>query len=343
MNAAFVRGLASALWAVCAFGCAVPAGRVMAAETAKAEDIADQVASAAWWGDYDELQRLYDAAKASRVRLPSGEYPSERFLQGYARIFNGAGSDTPNNDAFYAQIDKLTRQWASDHPTSAMAQNLYARALFAHAGFVRGGDYAAKVEPQAWAQFKKYLAQAANQLIQHADVVKGDTATTIYLIMIERAAGASFDVQWAIARDGLGREPDNWGIYDEMTQSALQKWGGTPDDLDTVARYAAASTPASDRAREMYARVYLSAAYSYKSSLFAETKANWAEMRLGLDQLIARNPSAENLNRYAFGACMAQDKAQTKVLLAKLGDQAIPEQWNGQRTLDVCSQWAKSE
>ncbi|MBS0448059.1 MAG: DUF4034 domain-containing protein [Proteobacteria bacterium] len=329
--------------ALCAIGCAVLLGGACAGEAVQKEDMADQVASAAWWGDYDELQRLYDAAKASQERMPNGDYVAEQFIVGYARIFNNG--EKPNTDAYYAQVEKLTRQWALDHPASSMAQNMYARALYAHAWFVRGGSYAVDVEPQAWAGFKRYIGMAADHLLQHADVVKGDTTTTIYLVMIERAAGATFDFQWAIARDGLRREPDNWGIYTEMAVSALDKWGGTADQLDTVARYAASISTA-DRAHEIYTRVYLLAAQEYKGATFTKTKANWSELQQGFEAMLARDPGPDVLNSYARMACMAQDKARTRSLLARIGDRLLPQKWgggDGQRVLDVCAQWARSE
>jgi hypothetical protein len=330
----------AARWAViiaCVLLRGVTAETARAAESPKTESTTEQVARAAWWGDYQELQRLYDAAKASKERTSGGRYTSGEFVDGYARIFNGN-----NTDAYYADLEALTRQWAMDHPDSSMAQNLYARALYARAWFLRGGGFAYKVSPQAWGDFQKYIALAIDHLSQRAAVVKADTTTTIHLIMLERSAGASFAVQWAIAREGLRREPDNVDIYDQISLSALEKWGGNADRLEEIARYAA-TTPASDRAAEIYARVYLYAAFEYQGALFARTRADWSQMKAGFEQMLTRFPDPRLLNQYAYAACLAQDKAATREMLAKIGAKPMADQWDGQNALDTCTRWVRSE
>ncbi len=313
---------------------------VHAANSFRTEPFIEQVAGAAWWGDDDELQRLYDLARHSKERSADGERQLETFRRGYARIFDG----DKNNDAYYTQLDALTGQWAAAHPQSSMAHDLHARALYAHAWFFRGGGYANQVTPQGWAEFKRYLTLAEDYLAAHSSVAMADSTTHLYLVMIERAAGRSFDAQWAIAQDSLRVDPDDEAIFAEMVTATLPKWGGNADQLERLARDALTRTQAK-QGFEMYTRIYATAAYEYRAALFKDTRADWPTMRQGFRDMLSRYPDASNLNRFAFVSCLAQDKATTAELLDRIADKPIIYPWgggDGTRTYESCKRWART-
>ena len=311
-----------------------------AAKSVEGNALTDRVAEAAWWGDYDELERLYAVARNATEPSAGGAAQLELFRIGFARIFNGA-----NNDAFYSQLDALTGRWAEDHPASSLAQNMYARALYAHAWFLRSGGYSSEVTPQAAAEFRRYLGLARDVLRKQVDVVKTDTTTNLYLIMIERSEGTSFDTQWAIAQDALRKDPKEEAVYYEMVTATLPKWGGNADELEVLVEHALRRTQAT-RGLEMYARIYLTAAYEYKGGLFQQTHADWPKMKQGLRDILSRHPDSYNLDRFAFAACLAQDKPTTLEMLDRLGDKRDPAQWGkgveGVSFFDSCNRWARS-
>lgn len=310
-------------------------GSVVAADTVRT--LADQVGDAAWWGDYRELQSLYDAARRSTERSIDGERPIEAFRRGFARIFNG----NKNNDAFYTQMDALTGQWAAEHPEASMAHVLHARALYAHAWFLRGGGFASTVTPQAWSEFKRYLKMAEDHLARHSSVVMADSSTHLYLVMIGRSASRSFEAQWAIAQESYRVDPEDDAILAEMVISASPKWGGNAEQIERLARDAVRRTQAK-RGLELYASVYLTAAYEYKAALFKATRADWPTMKQGFRDMLSRYPGPINVNRFAFVACLAQDKATTAELLDQIGDKPILRQWGDDGAYESCRRWARA-
>ena len=301
--------------------------------------LANEAGMAAWWGDFEEFDRLYRVARLSSERSSTGETQVALVRGGFVRIFNG-----DNNDAYYAQVAASTAQWVAAHPDSALAHAMHARALYARAWFIRGGDYVNQVMPQAMAGFTRVMRLAEKELADHSALVMQDSTAHLYLIMIERSLGASFDVQWAIAQDGLAKDKDNDAIYHELVISSLPKWGGNADQLEMIATDAVKRTRA-DRGLSMYADIYLHAAFIYRAALFRETQADWARIKQGFEDFLKQYPDPVIVNRYAFVACLAQDKATTKALLDRIGDRPETWQWGGTdgvRAHQSCAEWAGS-
>ena len=301
-------------------------------------DLADSVATASWWGDFDELERLYAKAKSDTQPSSTGLPQIDRFRIAFARMFRPGDSKT-RSEAFYSQLDSLTRQWATAHPASTLAQAAYLRALYAHAWFVRGDGFSSTVSPQAKEQFQRYLQMALEHLAKTEKIALTDTTTHYYLVMITRSMGQPFDTQWAVLQDALHRNPAEEGLYWELVWSTLPKWGGNAEQLERLAREAA-SHAAEGRRREMYARIYMTAGFEYGAGLFKETQADWAKIKPGLVDMVTRFPDPENVNRMGYIACLAQDKQTTAEDIERAGDKPLLAEWYS--TYASCKRWSQS-
>jgi hypothetical protein len=310
-------------------------GAARAAETP--ESLYDQAVTAAWWGELDDLQKMYDRARKSTARSPDGERDLDMVRRGFARLFG----NSEYNEAYHAQVDAITRQWAEANPQSSMAHVLHARALYAHAWFLRGGGYASEVTPQGWEGFRKYMAMAEGHLAKNAAVVMTDSSAHLYLVMIGRSLERSFEAQWAIAQESFRVDPEDDAILAELTISALPKWGGSANQIERVARDAVAKTQAK-LGFERYAQVYMTAAYEFKGGLFNQTRADWPTMKQGFRDVLSRYPGPVPLNRFAYAACLAQDKVTAIELLERIGDKPVHFQWGGKAAYETCRRWART-
>ena len=99
------------------------------------------------------------------------------------------------------------------------------------------------------------------------------------------------------------------------------------------------------RGLEMYARLYNAVEGGIDGSLFTSTKANWPTMRQGFRDMLSRRTSIDWTNRFAYLACVAQDKPTAAELLRQVGDAPVLTFWgrgNTRQTFETCARWARS-
>ena len=321
--------------ALACIGCAAPEARAEGktpTETAATD--------AFWYGDFAELERQYKEYSKPNQADVNGTPLRSLFRTGVDELFN---YKMKNKEAYLSEVDRLTLQWATEHPQSSLAHVLHAKALFEHGWSYRGGGYVKDVPPEAWKDFHAYLKRAVDYLAKHADVALQDSSAHHLLLQIGRALSWDQRQMAAIAHEGLQLNPDDTSIYFSVAAALLPKWGGSPKALDGYIRAVAEQT----RERHglgMYARLYVAAADNqFGHALFEDSHADWDKMKQGFEDILARHPdSALRLNRYAYMACLAKDRDTVLRLLAKLGERVDPEEWgaNGQRSLESCKRWA---
>lgn len=321
---------------VCA---ALPATLACAQEAAAPTPPITSAATDAFWiGDFAALERQNaDYRKPGRFD-PDGSSQLDQFRAGLGQVIN---NKVTNAEAYLSELDRLTLEWATAHPASAIAHGLHARALVAHGWSYRGGDYIHKVPPEALKQFQAYLLRAVKYLETHAAVALTDSYSHLVLLKIGTALGWDKQQMAAILADGLKRNPDDISLYSEMLVSLMPKWGGDLQSLDGFIRYAAEQTEARFGSG-MYAELYSNVADEFGHGLFDNSHAEWPRMKQAYEDMFARFPTnPARLNRYAYMACVAKDKPVFTALLGKLGSTIHTNQWgaNPERNLEACRRW----
>jgi len=295
--------------------------------------IADESADALWYGDFDRLEKIYNSVRQSSEFVDGGATRLQWFRVGLARVYE----EDDATDPYFAQLEAMTHAWAVERPNSPLAQLLYARALYARARSFRGGDYASRVLPPAWQEFKKYIALEKVQLERNADLLKNESTADIYLMMVIRNDDGSFETLRALALDALARNSVDDGGFVELATASLPKWGGNATRFDTVAREAARrARPASGMA--MYSYIYDQATDDFEGEMFEVSEVDWPTMRQGFRDWMARWPNLYMLNRFARDACHAQDKPTTREVLDQIGNQPLARAWDNQ--FESCRRWA---
>lgn len=325
--------LCSLLWA------AMP---LRAADEETYETIGEQAAQALWWGDWEELERLHAGYSQPGQFVANGRSKVSAFRAGADRVLKGKKQDP---DAYFAELDALTLQWATQHPGSSLAQVLHASALLSHAWSYRGSGFSNTVPPQAWEDFGAYVQRAAAHMSAHADAMLASGSGYVEAIEIGRAAGWPVDRLLAISRTGLDKHPDDEGIAMAMLNSLLPKWRGSAVQVDRYIEEVVERTR-TQRGMEFYARMYAWAAeWQFEHELFIASGAQWPKMKQGYDDMLRRYPSPGNLNRYAYFACLAQDKPTAFEVIEKIGSKPELDSWgsNGARSYETCKRWASRQ
>lgn len=308
---------------------------------APAPTVVQRVEEAYRYGDFAELERLYARYGKAGVRSELTGVPRlTHFWSGISRVDN---SDLAVTDEYYQQLDALTGQWADRNPQSVLAQLLHAHALKAHAWVHRGGGYANSVAPADWAQFRQFLAQAQAQLLRAQALAAHDSSWNRLML------GVGLGLEWDRARmmalfnDGIARNPDDDGLYILTLDALLPKWGG---DLATVDRFIADAVrkTRAQRGLEMYALLYAEVSYQEASqSLFTGTRASWPSMKAGFEDLLRRYPHVDHRNKFAYFACMADDRPTLQQQLDLIGDAFVGGFWghDPERRFEACRKLAQ--
>lgn len=315
--------------------------RAQAASAPEPPTVPEQVAVAFRFGDFAELERLYAIYGKAGVRSP---------LTGASRVgqfWNGIGEISSSNlsvaEAYYVQMDAMTRKWTLDHPASLLARLLYANSLSTHAWFLRGGGFADTVSQAGWAGFGKYLDQCIEVLRASAPLAARDSSWDDALLLAGRGRGWSTDKMRAVFEDGVAKNPDDDDLYFAMETDLLPKWGGSLEEVERFIASVTARMP-TERGLEMYASMY--AALSYEDvaqTLFTSTHVSWPKMKAGFEGQLARYPHVDHRNRYAYFACMANDRQVLAEQLRLIGDGFNRAFWgsNPERNFAACQAMAR--
>lgn len=346
MDAALIRRLIVAGCLRLAFAIAAGlAGAAMAATTPEvppARDIEKEARELYWWGDFDGLEALY-----AEVDRP-GQWVADKgtALGAFRSGVDSAMSGRRNApDAFFIAQDALTLAWARARPDSPLAQVMYADALVDHGWSYRGKGFVKEVPPLAWKEFRRYLQLALDHLVEHRDTAFRIGEAHVTLINLGRAMDWDDDRLWAIAREGLSLNPEDIGQYHAVMTSMLPKWGGSARTVDRFIVMAAEHV-GPRLGDELYARLYsAAAAEQFEHALFENSGAEWPRMKAGMEALQARLPSMAWRNRYAYLACLAQDKATFLDQMDRIGDAVDRKHWgnNPVRTIETCRTWAAKQ
>lgn len=327
--------------ALCAMTLMVLALMPAGAQDQAAPAVPSLVEKAYRWGDFAELERLYAIYGKAGVRSElTGTPRLSHFWMGIGAINN---SNLRVTDEYYQQLDALTRQWARKYPQSVLAQLLYANTLITHAWVHRGGGYSNTVSPAAWAEFRKYLDLAEEQLQKSEALAAKDSSWNKNMLLIGRNLDWDRKRLMSVFEAGIAKNPDDDDLYFSMEEALLPKWGG---DLETIDRFITwvDKKTRDKRGLEMYARLYAGLSYSeLAQTLFTSTNASWTSMKIGFEDRLKRYPHTDHRNMYAYFACMANDRPALQEQLELIGDKFEAIFWGDypERTFEACKKMAQ--
>lgn len=304
-------------------------------------DLADRAELAFRWGDFDELERLLALAEQPGARVEGGYSALNVFRNGVGRVL----AVRKYLSAYFVEMEGFTLARAKAQPDSPLAHALHVQTLLAHAWWHRGNGFNNTVSPEARREFERRVDAAVAYAAAQSRVMLKDPFAYRLLLDLGRAAGWPLERQWLLAQEGLKQLPDDDDLYFALLQSALPKWGGSPAAVDRVVTEAVARTR-STRGLEMYARLYAEAADAqFQSELFTASRADWAQMKQGYQDLVSRHDTPVRHNQFAWFACMARDKATLLDELEKVGPAPDLESWgsNARSNFQGCRRWASEQ
>ena len=288
-------------------------------------------------GDYATIERLHNQySDLARERTSSGAFKMGLLIDGLVEPSNATA------DVFQRDIAR-TKRWAEVHPDSAFGWVLYANAVKAYGGFVRGGGYANTVTDAAWAVLHETNQRAAKILNDHREVASHTSSWHAIMIVIGRNEGWPIADIRRVFDEGVARAPMDFRLYHYMQDALLPKWRGSNAELDEFVRDVSAKAPPAF-GMELYARLYSGIEEEeFPRTLYRDSLVDWPAMKAGLTAWTAHFPTPWNRNIFAYHACLAADREATMALFKEISNQREPEIWDSPAEQDAfsdCARWA---
>lgn len=320
--------------------CLLAAGSCAAATEQEARDrIEADVRQAFFVDDFDRLEAMSNEYRTTKSRTSSGLWKLTLFYSGLRMEFDARFKRMGSEDGWRDLHVHLAR-WSTRYPDSPAPRIAESIVLMKHAWQIRGGGWASEVKPQAWEPFHRQIRAAGENLERYKAIASKDPCwyeTMLAVAKDEAWERGRFD---KLVNEALDREPLFYQTYFRALEYLLPIWNGSTRDMDAFVQDAVRRTSAQE-GRGMYARIYWYASQvQFGNNLFRNSEADWARMRDGFDDVVARYPDAWNLSHYAMFACLAGDQRKTREILTRVGSAVVADAWDPPKLKERCIAWA---
>jgi hypothetical protein len=314
------------------------------AEMALRETIANDVEDAWANSGFAKLDSLADEYVRTRGRTFSGKWRLAIFAEALSRQMQIAWPDDwwlaerqpgcrchipdpgryQEADLRWNALQEKLDLWIKRFPHSPHAQVARAQFLVNRAWFYRGTGYADTVPDVAWPRFSKYVEAARNALVETRSTSIANLEWFNVMVSIASAQSWQPSRVAALVRDLFEFGQSYATAYQSAAGMLLPKWGGSYEMIEAFAREAVKQT-APEEGAAIYARIYWQV--DFGPTIFRDTRADWATMKRGFDEIVLKYPDPRNVNGKAMFACMAGDAATFNSTIKQLGDRVTPDNW----------------
>ena len=313
--------------------------------SAQAQTAAEQndgplgVANVGWEAQQYFAKRNFAPLDAMFARLAD---PKERLTDGRPRL-DGIPMGLANLFDAYKQWDlmlSIIGEWREQNPQSTAVDIVEAMIYREWAWSVRGSGYADTVAEEGWKLFKEKLQRAEAVLLRSKDRCAGNPLWYDEYLQVALALGWDEPEFRALYRAAISRFPEYEPLYFDMVNYLSPRWYGSVDAIDAYVAEVLKQTQAK-QGKIMYARLYWAFAGTlpYDVDPFEESQANWADMKVGFEQLMKAYPDSQwNLNNFAVFACRARDADTYRRLRKQIGDRRYDDAWPNNLSMEVCDE-----
>jgi hypothetical protein len=301
-------------------------------ELAERDAIANQVTALLKNERFEDLDTLADSYRSGQARTSSGLWKLSLFYFGLEKML----PRQQHSPEIWALLGQPVEHWIERRPESPTAHLAYATMLINQAWGIRGTGYAKTVPQPKWEPFHAKVEEARAYLERVKFIASIDPQW--YTAMLDIATLQDWpEAKYpALLAEGLDRHPLYYEMYFSAIYRNLPKWGGDAEKVEAIARNAVERTRASEGSG-LYARIYwVASASQFGDDLFETSRVDWAEMKRGIDDVLAQYPDDWNLNHFAKFACLAGDHAKAAELIDRIEGEPLPAVWGASFYLERC-------
>jgi len=305
-------------------------------ELAEREAIKIEVASLVRSEQFVKLEALVEMYRTSKSRTSSGLWHLTLFHIGVRQAFDA----NRGGETYWQSAKRRAEKWVAAFPNSPTAQLAYATMMYNYGlSFTANVPYS-MVAPKDKLNMGFFVRDARLYLEKNKAVAAQDPRWYELMIGVARLESWPAEDLLKLMSEGLQREPQFYQTYFAAIDYFAGFRGAGVAAIDRIARFAVDSTRQTE-GLGMYARAYWYASQTvFGDRLFLDSMVDWPTMKKGIDDVLKRYPDNWNLNNFAKFACLAQDKAKTAELLARINEGPIEVVWGSPSAFQNCQDWS---
>lgn len=252
-------------------------------------------------GDWAKLDAMIQEYNNGFPTTSGGTHKLIAAWGGVYELYSGDVSDKGISD--------VAKQWLKARPDSTGARMLQAMVFEAKATYLRGEGAASTVDPDVWPKYKKLIVQEKEFLLKNKDIADKDATWYQEMELVARNLGDK-ELLYSTLDEGSQKYPAYQNIYLQAMEGRLPKWGGSPEEVEKIARMAAEKNKTSS-GLSYYAYIWYNA-FSFQPELmellYNRQVVSWDDMLQGLRDRYKQFPSTRTLNSVLISSCIAHDK-----------------------------------
>lgn len=243
----------------------------------------------------------------------------------------------PKGDQREQTLSKI-RDWRRQNPKSDMAAIAEALVWIAAANEVRGPVWRRSRDETALKLARDRFSKAKTALLSAKKFA--DVTPFWYELRLEVATELEGDkVVQAIFSEATSKYRRHLPLYRAMISYYTPAYGASQDwkKVDALVNQAVQAAPPGE-GDATYALLYAFASDDQRIEfeVLRDSLASWPRMKRGFDDIIARHPDFDNLNRAAVFACRAGDRSAFLALHPRLVGHVQLRQWPSNYSYELC-------
>lgn len=292
-------------------------------------DVADMF----WKKDYAGLEEQARRNREEKLKASNGVWKTTYFY----RSFRTISSWKLNSEEEFNKVFDRLEEWEKQFPHSPAPQIAKAQLIYGFAQSLRGEENNDVAPGYSYMPYLAELRKAEGILMSNREMASNEPEWYALLGQIMLELNSKRTEIDSIILDGINRHPEYMELYDLALKFLLPKWQENLSQINELA--SSGQMNSEDMGSEIYARVYWKLSqYAPEKNIFFSANheslneyelngyqilLDWSVMRQGIEQIVKKYPSEDNLNHMALMACLARDKDLTKNIISKIEAQSI--------------------
>lgn len=288
--------------------------------------------------DFDELEKVAHALRASKAEFPNGYWKLGRFAAGFS------GLPLQASESRWTNLFEHLKLWVKAKPDSITARTALGWALREYAWKARGTGWANTVTPSAWKLFHARLAESRETLLSATNSPEKCPLWFSSLLGVGLGEGWPRPMYDRVFAAGTNFLPGFAPIYFVKCYHLLPRWHGAAGEWEQFASDAADEF-GGDEGDVLYARIaWAMHENRVYTNMFRESKLSWPRTKRGFLLLQERYPDSISLtSEFCCLAGVARDRVLMKELFAKLEGRVDLSVWKDKARFIRDRQWAFSK
>lgn len=268
--------------------------------------------------NYEDLESLAKQIRKDKECFSNGDWKLVQLIDSFK-------CQPKDSDEVWKAHEEIIQEWLKKHPDSVTAHVAYAFWFKDYAWKARSSGWASEVTEEGWKLFAERLEKTSELLAKASELEEKCPMVLSCYMTVALGQGWDFESYDTLYKMAKKAEPSYFYYDIKRAAFLLPRWHGEPGQWEADAKSQADAL--GDLGSQIYAQVVTSNS-DYYDNVFSECSISWPDVKAGYEKLISTYPdSPQLLHSYCRLACLANDRAQAKVLFTELGDMHSPGIW----------------